>query len=63
MLKKGQLPRHKISGNCYFVYCQNPTGVLLLPGHRIHGRTSFDVAGNNYTAKDAKESAPANPGS
>uniref|UniRef100_A0AB39C4W8 Uncharacterized protein n=2 Tax=unclassified bacterial viruses TaxID=12333 RepID=A0AB39C4W8_9VIRU len=62
MFKRGQLLRHKISGNCYFVYSKNPTRIILLPeGHRIHGwvrRDTFEPIGNNYTAKDSKESAP-----
>lgn len=66
MFKKGQLLRHKISRNRYLVYSQNPTGLLILPeGHRIHGRIrrdTFELIGNNYTAKDSKESAPVNLG-
>lgn len=68
MFRKGQLVRGVLSGwGYYIVITQRDTTLSAKQlGEENYGMLSAHYAkliGNNYTAKDSKESAPANLGS
>ncbi len=62
MFKKGQLVRGNFSGRYYVVVVQRDTTLFVKPlGEESVGMLNANYAkliGNNYTAKDSKESAP-----
>ncbi len=66
MFKKGQLVRGIVSERYYRVLYSYEARVLVEDVRSFHVgwlRIPFvELIGNNYTAKDSKESAPANPG-
>ncbi|AGX84654.1 hypothetical protein [Salmonella phage SETP13] len=62
MFKKGQLVRGKVSGRHYRVLYGHEVRLLVEDVRSYHvgwiGVPFVELIGNNYTAKDSKESAP-----
>lgn len=67
MFKKGQLVRGTVSERHYRVLCGYEMRLLVedVRSHHVGwiGVPFVELTGNNYTAKDSKESAPVNLGS